>query len=85
MAKQKKIGEVEIFYIEGNCHNKTQEELAKIIGVNVEDISEIYLKSKKKSNDKFQRYSGTTSMTQAQSSVTPSKTRTNIQNNIHKL
>jgi cell division protein FtsX len=87
MSKKKKIGEVEIFYIQGNCNNKTQEEIAEIIGVNSKDIEEIYLKSKRKSNDKFQKYSGTTSMTEAQSSITTVRSNKNSfdEKNIHRL
>ena len=87
MSKKKKIGEVEIFYIHGNCQTKTQEEIATIIGVDSKDIEEIYSKAKRKSNDKFQRYSGTTSMTESQSIAVSKKTDKNIlsEKNIHRL
>lgn len=85
MAKKKNIGEVEIFYIQGNCQTKTQDEIAAIIGVDSKDIEEIYLKAKKKSNDKFQRYSGTTSMTESQSCIRTVNRTNPSQENIHRL
>lgn len=85
MSKKKKIGEVEIFYIQGNCQTKTQDEIANILGVDSKDIEEIYLKAKKKSNDKFQRYSGTTSMTESQSCVRTVSKNNPLEQNIHRL
>ena len=85
MAKKKVIGEVEDFYIQGNCQTKSQEEIASILNVLPHEIEDLYNKYKKISNDKFQRYNGTTSMTESQSSKRTKKGQFIDEKNIHRL
>lgn len=85
MAKKKIIGEVEKFYIEGNCLSKTQEEIAKILNVDSIDIDEIYKKAKAKKSNHFQTYRGTVAMTEAQASVETKKSTYVDEKNIHRL
>lgn len=92
MAKMKKLTEIEIFYIEGNCLNMSLEEISKKLDVSQEFIKDIYEKTKKQKNLSFQTYSGTVAMTAAQSSK-DDDTRSNenkaflekYKNNIHKI
>lgn len=93
MAKNKKLGEVELYYIEGNCLKMSLEEISEKLNINKESIREIYEKTKKQKNLSYQTYSGTVAMTASQSSK-DDQSRSNNQNeafmtkyknNIHKI
>ena len=93
MAKFKKITEVELFYIQGNCMNMSVDEIAQKLNTNKENIIEIYEKTKKQKSLSFQTYSGTVAMTASQSSKDDTTNNLNenqefmkkYKNNIHKI
>jgi hypothetical protein len=85
MVKKKKFTEIELFYIEGNCLSKSLDEISKILNIDQKEIEDIYLKAKKRNSDKFQRYSGTTCMTESQSMVSSKKSSNIDEKNIHRL
>jgi len=93
MAKFKKITEVELFYIQGNCMNMSVDEIAQKLNTNKENIIEIYEKTKKQKSLSFQTYSGTVAMTASQSSKDDTANNLNenqefmkkYKNNIHKI
>lgn len=93
MAKNKKLSEVELYYVEGNCLKMSLEEISEKLNINKESIREIYEKTKKQKNLSYQTYSGTVAMTASQSSK-DDQSRSNNQNeafmtkyknNIHKI
>lgn len=65
--KRKKMTDVEIFYIEGNCLKMSLDEISEKLNVNKELIADIYDKHKKQKTLNFKTHSGTTSMTESQS------------------
>lgn len=86
MAKKKFIvGEVEKYYIEGNCLAKSQEEIARIFNVDPSEIEDAYKKAKAKRSNHFQTYKGTVAMTEAQSSIETKKPTYVDEKNIHRL
>ena len=93
MSKKKTLNEVELFYIKENCLTMSLSEIAEKINTDSKNIIELYEKFKKEKNLSFQKYSGTTSMTQAQSSKDDDIPKTNqneaffqrYKNNIHKI
>lgn len=93
MPKQKKLTDIEIFYLEGNCLKFSLEEMAEKLNVNKENIRDFYEKTKIKKNLSFQTYSGTVAMTESQSSKDDNSNNQEYnkafmekyKNNIHKI
>lgn len=64
--EKKPLNEVSTFYVQQHAKKNTAEEIAKVIGCNVDDILILYNDFKNKSSTQYQVHSGTVAMTEKQ-------------------